>query len=312
MGRVVAFGECMVELSLSDVGTAEIGYAGDTFNTAVYLSRLGRRVACATALGAGDRFSRAILARMADEGIDTDLVVEAEGRLPGLYAIERDPEGERSFLYWRGEAPVRDFFRLADLDRLARALREAELIYLSGISLAVVGEAGRARLLELVAEAARAGVPVAFDPNYRPRLWDSSPAARAAVEAMVGLCRFVSFAGADVEALFAESGDVLGRAWASAGAEVVQRDADRSVHVHRAGATSDFPGQDAARVVDTTGAGDSFNAAYLATRLAGGPPERAVAAAQALAGLVVAWPGAIIPRSAHAAAAPLGERGGSR
>src|SRR5258708_21697261 len=86
MAGVISLGECMVELSLTGPGAAQVGYAGDTFNTAVYLRRLGLPTAYGTGLGAGDPFSRAILERMAEEGLSRELVVEAEGRLPRLYA----------------------------------------------------------------------------------------------------------------------------------------------------------------------------------------------------------------------------------
>ena len=60
---------------------------------------------------------------MADEGMSSDLVVRAEGRMPGLYAIQRDANGERSFYYWRGEAPAREYFELMDLGKLRTAMR---------------------------------------------------------------------------------------------------------------------------------------------------------------------------------------------
>lgn len=299
MARVIAFGECMVELSLVTADAAEIGYAGDTYNTAVYLSRLGRRVAYATALGRGDRFSRGILERMAAEGIETDLVTAVEGRLPGLYAIERDAAGERSFFYWRGEAPMREYLRFADEARLARAFGEAELVYLSGISLAVIGEAGRARMLELLSRAAQAGTAIAFDPNYRARLWPSPQTARAALEAIAPFCRFLSFGAADLAALHEGPAAEVARAWAAQGVEVVQRDEDRTVRVHSGAGVESFAPEPCGEVVDTTGAGDSFNAAYLAARLAGDPIAASVAAARALAACVVARRGAIIPREAH-------------
>ena len=140
----------MVEMSLVDGGDARLAYAGDTFNTAVYLSRLGLDVGYVTALGAGDPFSAGILRRMAEEGISADLVAKAPGRLPGLYAIERDQAGERRFYYWRGESAARDLMVLADLPTLAAAMKRAKLVYLSGITLAVIGAAGLALLGDLV------------------------------------------------------------------------------------------------------------------------------------------------------------------
>src|SRR5207302_10712390 len=142
-----------------------------TFNTAVYLQRLGLEVFYASAVGQGDPFSTGILAYLAEEGIGRELVVEAEGRLPGLYAIQRDAAGERSFFFWRSEAPARDYLKLVDLEVLRGALTAADLIVVSAITLAVIGAAGRSVLTSLLADAAAAGVAVAFDTNYRARLW---------------------------------------------------------------------------------------------------------------------------------------------
>ena len=298
MAGVIALGECMVELSLTGRASALIGQAGDTFNTAVYLRRLGLECAYATALGAGDPFSRAILDRMAEEGISAALVAEAEGRVPGLYAIDRDAAGERSFYYWRGEAPARDYLRLVDLGKLRAAMLDADLIYVSAITLAVVGEAGRAVLTPLLDEAAKAGAPVAFDTNYRARLWPDAETARTAIAAAIGASRYLSLSSEDVAAFGGGDAEALARGWAARGVEVVLRHADRRIEVLSGPDREAFAAEPAIPAVDTTGAGDSFNAGYLAARLRGASLAEAVAAARRLAAAVVQHPGAIIPKAA--------------
>ena len=298
MGGVVALGECMVELSLTVAGQAAIGYAGDVFNTAVYLRRLGQDVSFATALGVGDPFSAAILERMAAEGIGDSLVTRVEGRVPGLYAIERDAAGERRFFYWRDQAPVRQFFQIADLDGFIAAARAADLFYVSGITLAVIGEAGRAALLEILADLARHDVPVAFDPNYRARLWPSREVALAATEAVIPHCRIVSASGPDVEELCGAPLDETARRWAASGALVLARAEDRTVDVHGSRSILTLPAPLAVKALDTTGAGDSFNAGFLAGWLKGAEPSAAVEAGRTLAAQVVQHIGAIIPAGA--------------
>jgi 2-dehydro-3-deoxygluconokinase len=296
--KVVSIGECMVEMALTPGSTAQIRFAGDTFNTAAYMSRLGLEVDYATAVGQGDPFSDGILGRMAEEGVGTSLVTQVPGRLPGLYAIERDEAGERRFFYWRGEAAVRDLFAVADVAALGEALNRAKLVYLSGITLAVIGEAGRARLVELLAQARAAGAAVAFDTNYRPRLWANPVAARAAIEAVVPHATYLSASEEDMAELYAEGPAATVARWAVGGAEVIARAPGTGLTVHEADGPYTPPPYPAVKAVDATGAGDSFNAAYLATRLKGGSPEAAVAAGRALAEVVVQHLGAIIPGAA--------------
>src|SRR5215470_19491774 len=147
--RVACIGECMVEFAQSHDGLFRRGFGGDTLNTALYLARLGIDVSYVTALG-DDALSDAMIAAWSAEGIGTDEVLRLQGRVPGLYMIERDARGERSFLYWRDRAPAREFFDRVDdaaLERLARF----DWLYLSGISLSLYGESGKARLYELLA-----------------------------------------------------------------------------------------------------------------------------------------------------------------
>ena len=185
---IIVFGEPLLELSWPAGGiafgeAAQFGYSGDALNCAVYLARLGQRVSCLTALGL-DPFSEALLAAMRREGIDCAQVLRAPDRLPGLYAIETDADGERRFHYWRERSAARAFFAQPDAEAALAWAAGASCLYLSGITLSLYSQERRDQITALVKKVRTAGGHVAFDPNYRPSGWISPEQARAAIEAI--------------------------------------------------------------------------------------------------------------------------------
>src|SRR5215469_14076838 len=150
--RVAVIGECMLELQGQAFGAMTQGYGGDTLNTAVYLRRCGAaagiEVAYATALG-DDALSQGLIDRWQAQGLDTRLVRRLPGRMPGLYQIQVDDRGERSFHYWRDQAAARAYFD-TDLSPLEAEADDFEALYLSGITLAILPPHGRERLFALM------------------------------------------------------------------------------------------------------------------------------------------------------------------
>src|SRR5690348_7676661 len=184
MLRVAAVGECMVELRHRDERLLELGFAGDSFNTALYLARCTRRERVAvdyvTALGT-DPYSEAMLAAWREEGIGADRVARVPGRLPGLYFIRTDANGERRFFYYRSAAAARELFRDAASESLLAALPGYDVLYFTAITLSLLEPAARERFRIAVLAARQAGRLIAFDSNYRPAGWADAAAARGAI-----------------------------------------------------------------------------------------------------------------------------------
>ena len=294
--KVLSIGECMAELSPQDqAATFRLGFAGDTFNTAWYLRRINPAIAVSFFTGLGtDTISDQLRATIKDAGIDDQYGIIVSDRTVGLYLISLE-NGERSFSYWRGQSAARCL--ASDPAALKRAIDDHDLIYFSGITLAILDEAGRTALLSALRRGRDAGKVIAFDPNLRPRLWEN-------IDAMLRM----TMAGAEVanlvlpsfedEAAWFEDIDPKATAarYRSVGAStvVVKNGADAIYYwsVQGDGTVTVPP---VANVIDTTAAGDSFNAALLAGLADGVSLEESIATACQLSGAVVQARGALVP-----------------
>ncbi len=297
--HLLAIGEVMAEIRREPVSGFRVGFAGDTFNTAVYCAREfgpSARIGYCTRVGR-DPLSRAFLDAARDEGIDVSQVGLDGERNIGIYAVSTDDAGERSFHYWRGDSAARGLFASGEtLD----SLPAAGVVYLSGITLAILHPSARARLIAYLRDLrARGACHVAFDSNYRPRLWENAEIAQRSVGDMWRIAdialpslddEMALFGDADEEAVIARFAASDWRACAiKRGARgPVSPGLPRDAHPEFA------PAPD---VVDTTAAGDSFNGGYLAALLRGEDETRCLLAGHNVASRVVGAPGALIARN---------------
>lgn len=296
-GRFLSIGECMVELSQAGEGLLRKGFAGDTLNTAWYARACmpsSWTVDYFTALG-DDAMSDEMAAFFESHGIGTGHIRRIKGKAPGLYMINLR-NGERSFSYWRDSSAARQL--AADPDRLREAVEASDVIYFSGITLAILPREDTDTLLAETRRAKASGKTVVFDPNIRPRLWSSydvmhtviSEGARASTLVMPSFDDEASHFGDDsIEATI--------HRYRALGAQniVVKNGAD--------GATLDFEGKRAMvpaekveTVVDTTSAGDSFNGSFLAKYLETRDAEQSARFAAKVAARVVSEHGALVPK----------------
>ncbi len=303
--RIACVGECMVELSHRGDGLVGLSYGGDTLNTAVYMSRLGLDVDYVTALG-DDPYSDEMIAQWRSEGLGTGFVIRAKDRMPGLYAIRTDAKGERSFYYWRDHAPARDLFGFAEFPAVRERLLGVDIIYLSGITLSLYSAADRAALYLLLDDQRERGGKVMFDTNHRASRWRNDEEASAAYCEMLRRVNLSLPTIEDEIKIFGDNNvqECVARHHELGVTEVAVKMGQDGCYVSRGGLTEHVPLPKRLQAKDTTGAGDAFNAAYLAARLNGREPNEAAAFAHSIAGEVILHPGAIIPLDAMPEASP--------
>lgn len=309
--RVASLGEGLIELRGRPFESIHQALGGDSLNTAVYLARLGKdqfEVNYVSAVGA-DALSEGMLERWTAEGIRTELVLRDPSRLPGLYWIQTDDHGERSFHYWRENSAWRHFVQHPDFSRVALALNSIELLYLTGVSLATLAAKDRDRLLELVLGLSASGVTIAYDTNYRVSLWESVNAARASAQRLVPSAQLIFATFDDERQLWGDSepATTLKRLHAMGARTIILKlGADGCVYSDES-RTSLIPACPVPHVVDTTAAGDAFNAGFLSGWLAHRSPESCCRAGNRLAAAVIQQPGALIAPEATPAMAKLFE-----
>lgn len=303
--KIAIIGECMIELSQKGADVSR-GFGGDTLNTSVYIARQVNEndlaVHYVTALGE-DNFSQQMLDAWHEENVQTSLTQRLEHRLPGLYYIETDATGERTFYYWRNEAAARFWLESEQAEAICAELAQFDYLYLSGISLAILNAASREKLMALLHKARANGCKVIFDNNYRPRLWASREETQKVYQQMLS-CTDIAFLTLDDEdLLWGEKPveEVIARTQAAGVQEIViKRGADSCLVAMAGEPLLEVPAVKLPKekVVDTTAAGDSFSAGYLAVRLTGGSAEEAAKRGHLTASTVIQYRGAIIPKAA--------------
>jgi 2-dehydro-3-deoxygluconokinase len=301
-GRFICVGECMVELARGSDDRFALSYGGDTFNTAVYLARSGCAVSYATAVG-DDPYSAGIIAIAEQEGISSDLIAIVPGRMPGLYLIETDRAGERSFWYWRDRAPARELFDGAHARAVADALGQASMVYFSGITLSLYTERGLDRFATALQAAKARDTRIAMDSNFRLRGWGGDKSrAQGVLRRFWELSDIALPTFDDERALWddATPADAVARLKALGVAEVVIKNGSAGAMVESGGAQVLVACPRPVEPLDTTAAGDSFNAGYLAARINGAGAPEAADAGHRLAAVVIQHRGAIVPREATA------------
>lgn len=289
MTRVACIGEAMIELSLNSE-TAQIGVAGDTLNTAIYLKRAAPSVQVdyVTCLG-DDPFSDRILNFITDQDLGTDNIGALPGKSPGLYAITTTADGERSFTYWRETSAARQLFQNGGSPDFS-VLAGYDMIYLSGITMAILPHSVRLALLEWLNVN---DVLFAYDSNYRPRLWQDQETAKSITRALWHRADIGLPSIDDEMELFNETADQVTRRFASmplAGA--LKRGDQGPLSLGDLVEQTYHPAQN---VIDTTAAGDSFNGGYLSAILTGATQAQALLAGHNCAAHVVQYRGAIVP-----------------
>ncbi|HEX4766409.1 MAG TPA: sugar kinase [Lichenihabitans sp.] len=290
MPDIIALGEPLIELNRPKGESHFVmGCGGDVSNAMVAAARQGASTGMATAVGA-DEFGEALLDLWRREGVDAGRVLTHPSAPTGLYFVSHSVAGH-SFSY-RREGSAASLYGLEDLPR--EAITAAKILHVSGISQAISTRAADG-VFEALALARAAGVLLSYDTNIRLKLWPIARARAVIHEAMTNID--IALPGLDDARLLVgvEDPDAIADRYLGFGARIVAlKLGSEGCLIATAQERRRFP---PIRVdaVDATGAGDTFDGAFLAEYLATADPFRAGLYANVAAALSTRGYGAVDP-----------------
>ncbi|QHJ10431.1 2-dehydro-3-deoxygluconokinase [Paraglaciecola mesophila] len=298
---LLAIGECMVELSLSNSHSLQHSFAGDTYNSLVYAKRWQPEIDCFFLSGIGqDMFSSMMTEHWKAHGIEGQFVLCSPDHNVGIYAIKNDPSGERQFDYWRKDSAATQLMYLIEQSDSEPTWPHFDLVYFSGISLGILAEDDKSRFIDLIKRLRSNGSKIAFDPNYRPKMWSTKDHAIQWLEAAYSVSDIVLPGFDDHYDLFGHTSveEIVGYCSQLHVSELIIKAGKQGVFAFENDrAVCHVPFTPAKVQRDTTAAGDSFAGVYLACRMASKDVQTAIEQATGAAGLVVQHQGAIVEHS---------------
>jgi 2-dehydro-3-deoxygluconokinase len=293
MPDLISFGECMVEMygdePLGTANTFHRSYGGDTLNTLVMASRLGTTTGYITRVGR-DHFGPYLLDSWQNEGVDTSRAQTVEG-FNGLYFIALLEKGQREFTYYR-KGSAATTLRPEDVDAIY--ISGAKMLHLSGITQAI-SPSCRWATLRAAQLAHSSRVRVSYDPNLRLQLWSLDEARAAMEEVLPYVDILLPSAPQETEQLAGAGSpeDAIHYFWSRDVDTVAVKLGEWGCLVGTNGEIKALEAVAPLGVVDTTGAGDAFNGAFLHGLLQGMPPYDAARLGTVVSGLKVGAKGAI-------------------
>ncbi len=303
MTKFLTIGEGMLEIRNEREGGKAFSYAGDTLNAAIYAKRFNTDMGVYWLSAVGkDQFSKEIVSFVANEEINTEFVFTSENKALGIYSIYTDNQGERFFNYWRDDSAAKQMISLLDNCNSLKNPQGFDSVLFTGISLAILTESDKERLLLFIEQLKAQGTLVAFDPNYRARMWQSDSHAKQWFNKAFSLSDILLPGLDEMEHLYGTKThqDVNSLLKLYAIEElVIKCGKDGVVGYLYHEPVCHIPFKPASKQIDSTAAGDSFAGTYIAARSNNIGIKKSIISADSVARTVVQYEGAIIDGTSY-------------
>ena len=292
--KICAIGECMMELTNAKHALYSQSIAGDTLNFTSYLDKKIFNTSYFTAVGTSD-VSKRVISFLQKQKIKTNLVSRISSHEIGLYLIENSKVGEKIFYYWRDNSAAKFFFNNQNIKQYQNQLKKFQYVYFSGITLSLFDNNNFHKFLSLIEFLKKKQIKIIFDFNIRIKRWSKKK-----------LFSYFSKILPFVDILFA-SGEDLNFFKSDASLKtfknLIQKyNIEHGIYRNNARLNYSFykdkryfiKNKIKNKVIDTSGAGDGYNAVYISKFIKFNDPQKALHAASEIGAKIIMKKGAIV------------------
>ena len=293
--QICSIGECMTEFNTNNNLNYKSSFAGDTANTAIYLSRLGAKVTYVTSIGV-DKLSDRMITFLKKEKINTKFIIRNSRKTVGLYIVENNLLGERNFNYWRSDSAAKFYFQMIDINKFSKFFYTYDLIYFSGITLSIYNEKNLSNFYQFLKLLKKKKIKICMDLNMRIKNWKSKKHAKETIMKFYKITDLVFFTNEDIQSIGISSNNLFNKIFNNPYTIHIYRKNSGKIHICERDSISKYNISLKNKVVDTTACGDAFNAAFIFHYLKNASFDNCVKFAHKLAKRVAHNKGAIIPK----------------
>ena len=287
---VLCLGEPLLEFNQIKEGnkkTYSSGYGGDTSNTAISIARQGMSVGFISKVGK-DQFGWELLELWKREKVDYSHVSIHPEAPTGIYFVTHDADGHHFTYYRSGSAAC----QMTPLDLPKDDLSQTRILHLSAITQAISVSSCETAFAAIF-QARKNGVKVSYDTNLRLKLW-SLDRARDVINRTVPMCDVIMPSLEEATSLtgLVDPEEITDYFFELGAKLVVLKQGSHGARVSDGKENLNIPGHKV-KAIDATGAGDTFDGAFLSEWIRKDDPFSAAEYANAAAALSTTNYGAV-------------------
>lgn len=292
--NVCSIGEAMIEISNIKKSLYNQSFAGDTLNFCNYLDKKKLNAFFLSAIGKSE-INQLLLDFVKSKKISTKYIKQINQFEVGLYLIKNKDNGEKQFFYWRDESAAKQYFNNIDFLNLYKELKNFDYIYFSGITLSIIHISKLNNFIKLLKLLKNKKIKIVFDLNIRPSRWNKKNL-NIFLDSVLKFVDICFLSGEDMNYWKnknnIKSYEQIVRKY-KIKHSIFRKNAEYT-YVFLNKTRYVFKNKLIKKVVDTSGAGDGFNAAYLSNFIVNNDPVLALKAGSSLGSKIVMKKGAIV------------------